>query len=68
MNFDLKKIAPWNWFKSEQQEAQQSVGSQPVSQVTSPICRPLNRFFNCTARLIDCSTRLSEVSASDSHA
>ena len=31
MNFDITKFAPWNWFKKEQQEAQQNAGSLPVN-------------------------------------
>lgn len=30
MGFDLNKLAPWNWFKKEQ-EAQQGAGSVPVA-------------------------------------
>lgn len=36
MNFDLKKLAPWNWFKKEQQEAQQSAGNLPVARSQAP--------------------------------
>lgn len=31
MNFDITKFAPWNWFKKEQQEAQQNAGNLPVN-------------------------------------
>lgn len=30
MELNLKKLAPWNWFKKEQEEEQQAVSSLPV--------------------------------------
>lgn len=35
MGFDLNKLAPWNWFKKEQ-EAQQGAGSVPVAKANLP--------------------------------
>ncbi|MDE2128881.1 MAG: Hsp20/alpha crystallin family protein [Betaproteobacteria bacterium] len=39
MNVDLKKWAPWNWFKKEQ-EAQQDASSLPVTKATAPASVP----------------------------
>lgn len=36
MDFDLKKWAPWNWFKKEQEE-QQSAASLPVQRSGLPV-------------------------------
>jgi len=36
MNFDLKKLAPWNWFKNEQEE-QQAAASLPVQRSDQPV-------------------------------
>ncbi|HBL0254087.1 TPA: small heat shock protein sHSP20, partial [Escherichia coli] len=35
MDIDFKKLAPWNWFKNEQQE-QQTVSSLPVQRNDLP--------------------------------
>ena len=36
MNIDFKKLAPWNWFKKEQEE-QQSAASLPVQRNDLPV-------------------------------
>lgn len=36
MSFDLKKWAPWNWFKNEQEE-QQAAASLPVQRSDQPV-------------------------------
>lgn len=36
MSFDLKKLAPWNWFKNEQEE-QQAAASLPVERSDQPV-------------------------------
>ncbi|MFO8154154.1 Hsp20/alpha crystallin family protein [Thioalkalivibrio sp.] len=41
MGFDLNKLAPWNWFKKEQ-EAQQGAGSVPVAKANLPASAPLS--------------------------
>ena len=33
MDIDFKKLAPWNWFKKEQEE-QQSTASLPVQRLS----------------------------------
>lgn len=35
MGFDLNELAPWNWFKKEQ-EAQQGASSVPVTKASLP--------------------------------
>ncbi|EGF4705256.1 TPA: Hsp20/alpha crystallin family protein, partial [Escherichia coli] len=35
MDIDFKKLAPWNWFKNEQQE-QQTASSLPVQRNDLP--------------------------------
>ncbi|HFU7227718.1 Hsp20/alpha crystallin family protein, partial [Pseudomonas aeruginosa] len=36
MDIDFKKLAPWNWFKKEQEE-QQSTASLPVQRNDLPV-------------------------------
>ncbi|MEH6602784.1 MAG: Hsp20/alpha crystallin family protein, partial [Halomonas aquamarina] len=36
MDIDFKKLAPWNWFKKEQEE-QQSAASLPVQRNDLPV-------------------------------
>ena len=36
MSFDLKKLAPWNWFKNEQEELQ-AAASLPVQRSDQPV-------------------------------
>lgn len=39
MDFDFKKLAPWNWFKKEQ-ETQQASSQLPISKSTVPAVAP----------------------------
>lgn len=43
MNLDLKKWAPWNWFKKEQ-DVQQDAGSVPVAKASLPATTPSSSF------------------------
>ena len=58
MGLDLNKLAPWNWFKKEQ-EAQQGAGSVPVAKANLPASSspssldPLLQFHREVDRLFD---------------
>jgi HSP20 family protein len=56
MNFDLKKWAPWNWFKKEQEE-QQSAASLPVQRSDLPVANsavsPIMQLHREIDRLFD---------------
>jgi HSP20 family protein len=43
MNLDMKKWAPWNWFKKEQ-DAQQGAGNVPVAKANLPMNPPSSSF------------------------
>ena len=63
MDIDFKKLAPWNWFKKEQEE-QQSTASLPVQRNDLPVAGgPSVPSCNCTARSTACSTTRFEASA-----
>ena len=60
MDIDFKKLAPWNWFKKEQEE-QQSTASLPVQRNDLPVAggpvspilqlhREIDRLFDDTFR------------------
>ncbi len=60
MDFNLKKLAPWNWFKKEQQDAQQDVSNLPVNRpnvrATTPAVQavdPLLQLHREVDRLFD---------------
>lgn len=49
MNLATKKWAPWNWFKSEDKQSEQTVAqvsNHPVQQIHNNIDRVFNQFFN----------------------
>ena len=64
MDIDFKKLAPWNWFKKEQEE-QQSTASLPVQRNDLPVAGgPVSPILNCIARSTACSTTRFEASVS----
>lgn len=62
MDIDFKKLAPWNWFKKEQEE-QQSTASLPVQRNDLPVAGGVPS-CNCIARSTACSTTRFEASVS----
>ena len=53
MDIDFKKLAPWNWFKNEQQE-QQTASSLPVQRNDLPAAQSA-RSCNCVGKSTGCS-------------
>ena len=53
MDIDFKKLAPWNWFKNEQQE-QQTASSLPVQRNDLPAAHAA-RSCNCVGKSTGCS-------------
>lgn len=55
MDIDFKKLAPWNWFKNEQQE-QQTASSLPVQRNDLPAASGQSaRSCNCIGKSTGCS-------------